>query len=196
MTELKPLEWTTFGKQCLRSERRWFADADVGVYSVADPTGTDRWMWQWHLHVSGMGWGALLAESDQVLANAFATRGDAVAAVEGHRKARILSALEPQPDASAQLTDALSDLAAGQRRLGAEFEDALAANRAELYGDGPLPPAPDAAAILEVALQKIAAQKKTTELDTEYEVECADFEGAYDAIIDVARAALTRRETK
>jgi hypothetical protein len=40
------------------------------------------------------------------------------------------------------------------------------------------------------ALQKIAAQKKTTELDTEYEVECADFEGGYDAIIDVARAAL------
>ena len=35
-----------------------------------------------------------------------------------------------------------------------------------------------------------ARQKKTTELETEYDVECADFEGAYDFIIDNARAAL------
>ena len=35
-----------------------------------------------------------------------------------------------------------------------------------------------------------ARQKKTTELETEYDVECADFEGAYDYMIDNARAAL------
>lgn len=40
------------------------------------------------------------------------------------------------------------------------------------------------------ALRDIAKQKKTTELETEYDVEWADFEGGYDAIIDVARAAL------
>ena len=42
------------------------------------------------------------------------------------------------------------------------------------------------------ALRNIAAQKKTTELETEYDVECADFEGGYDAIIDVARTALAK----
>ena len=40
------------------------------------------------------------------------------------------------------------------------------------------------------ALKEIAHQKKTSELDTEYDVECADFEAGYDACIDRARAAL------
>jgi hypothetical protein len=38
--------------------------------------------------------GALLDQSNQELARAFPTRGDAIAAAEGHRKARILSALD------------------------------------------------------------------------------------------------------
>ena len=40
------------------------------------------------------------------------------------------------------------------------------------------------------ALEDIANQKRTDELETEYDVECADFEGGYDACIDVARAAI------
>ena len=64
-----------------------------------------------------------------------------------------------------------------------------------------LPAAPDMQAaereradkLLE-ALENIARQKKTDELDTDYDVECADFEGGYDAIIDEARTAI--REAK
>jgi hypothetical protein len=37
------------------------------------------------------------------------------------------------------------------------------------------------------AIEEIARQKKSTELDNEYEVECADFEDGYDACIDTAR---------
>lgn len=50
-----------------------------------------------------------------------------------------------------------------------------------------------AAALLkaEEALANIASQKKTDELETEYEAECADFEAGYDVCIDVARATLT-----
>ena len=40
------------------------------------------------------------------------------------------------------------------------------------------------------ALENIARQKKTDELDTDYGVEYADFEGGYDAIIDEARTAI------
>ncbi len=40
-------------------------------------------------------------------------------------------------------------------------------------------------------LDGIAKQKRTDELETEYDVEVADFEGGYDACIDRARAALT-----
>ena len=47
---------------------------------------------------------------------------------------------------------------------------------------------------LREALGVIARQKKTLELETEYDVECADFEEGYDAIIDIARAALTGKE--
>jgi len=43
---------------------------------------------------------------------------------------------------------------------------------------------------LEAALEDIAKQKKTDELETEYDVEVADFETGYDTIIDVARKAL------
>jgi hypothetical protein len=46
------------------------------------------------------------------------------------------------------------------------------------------------------ALTEIAKQKRTNELDTEYEAECADFEGGYDACIDRARAALTPEPTE
>jgi hypothetical protein len=44
---------------------------------------------------------------------------------------------------------------------------------------------------LEGALREIARQKKTDELDTEYDVEVADFEGGYDMCVDRARAALS-----
>ncbi len=45
-------------------------------------------------------------------------------------------------------------------------------------------------AALEAALKDIARQKKTDELETEADAEYADFEGAYDTMIDLARAAL------
>jgi hypothetical protein len=47
---------------------------------------------------------------------------------------------------------------------------------------------------LEKALAEIARQKKTDELDTEYDVEMASFEDGYDLCIDRARAALTGGE--
>mgnify|MGYP003409449942 FL=1 len=37
-------------------------------------------------------------------------------------------------------------------------------------------------------------QKKTNEMDTEYDVEVADFEGGYDACIDRARASRRKLE--
>lgn len=43
---------------------------------------------------------------------------------------------------------------------------------------------------MKAALEDIAKQKKTDELETEYDVEVADFETGYDTIIDVARKAL------
>lgn len=46
------------------------------------------------------------------------------------------------------------------------------------------------------ALEQIAGQKRTNELDTEYDVECASFEDGYDMCIDVARAALTSFTTQ
>lgn len=39
-------------------------------------------------------------------------------------------------------------------------------------------------------LADIAKQKRTDEMETEYDVECADFEGGYDACIDTARRTL------
>ncbi len=54
--------------------------------------------------------------------------------------------------------------------------------------------APDLAAALlkaEEALANIASQKKTDEIETEYEAECADFEAGFDTCVDVARSALT-----
>lgn len=45
---------------------------------------------------------------------------------------------------------------------------------------------------LREALSEIAKQKRTDELETEYDVECADFEGGYDLCIDRARAALAQ----
>ena len=44
------------------------------------------------------------------------------------------------------------------------------------------------------ALAEIARQKKTTELETEYDEAVADFEAGYDACIEVARAALAAKE--
>lgn len=49
---------------------------------------------------------------------------------------------------------------------------------------------------LREALEKISTQKKTNELDTEYDVEFADFEDGYDMCIDTARAALAEKEEK
>jgi hypothetical protein len=88
---VKPLVWV------LHPHRlgELFADAEFGAYSVSNPTGRGCWQWQWHFR------GALLDQSNQELARAFPTRGDAIAAAEGHRKARILSALDlpaPKPD--------------------------------------------------------------------------------------------------
>ena len=42
---------------------------------------------------------------------------------------------------------------------------------------------------LEAALREIAGQKQTNELD-EHEIDCADFENAYDILISRARVAL------
>ena len=50
-----------------------------------------------------------------------------------------------------------------------------------------------AGAKAEEALANIASQKKTDELETEYEAECVDFEAGYDVCIDVARATTTER---
>jgi hypothetical protein len=50
-------------------------------------------------------------------------------------------------------------------------------------------PAPDVAGLVE-ALRDISRQNKTDELNTEYDVEFADFEAGYDACISRARAAL------
>lgn len=68
--------------------------------------------------------------------------------------------------------------------IGADALDAIDALRAQA--------AKDKARIerLEAALREIARQKRTDELETEYDVEVADFEGGYDACIDRARAAL------
>lgn len=44
------------------------------------------------------------------------------------------------------------------------------------------------------ALRRIAIQKKTNELVTEYDIENADFNHGYDTCIDVARAALKEKE--
>lgn len=49
---------------------------------------------------------------------------------------------------------------------------------------------------LVAAMEIIAKQKRTDELDTEHDVEMADFEGGYDAAINVARAALATQEAK
>jgi hypothetical protein len=129
---VKPLVWMPFGKEFLRAE------SVLGRYelmwgfengkTMLDAPGLSRRL-TWHRNPQ---------------------KGKEAA--QAHHDEQIWSALEPQPDASAQLTEVLSDLAAGQRRLGAEFEDALAENRAELYCEGPLPPAPDAAAIREAAM--------------------------------------------
>ena len=66
--------------------------------------------------------------------------------------------------------------------------DALTAELAKLRAD--LAEAPAKIARLTEALKEIAHQTHTSELDTEYDVECADFEAGYDACIDRARAAL------
>jgi hypothetical protein len=55
-------------------------------------------------------------------------------------------------------------------------------------------PADDRVAKLVEALEEIAKQKRTDELDNEYEVECADFEDGYDFCVDRARAALAAWE--
>lgn len=49
---------------------------------------------------------------------------------------------------------------------------------------------------LREALADIARQKKTTELNTKYDVECAAFEDGYDMCIATARAALEGGEAR
>jgi hypothetical protein len=116
---VKPLVWLQHPHRL----GELFADAEFGAYSVSDPTGRGRWQWQWRRHLMG----ALLDQSNQELTRAFPTRGDAIAAAEGHRKVRILSALdlpapkpdpfftwppvEPQPDAAAIRKAALREAA-------------------------------------------------------------------------------------
>lgn len=48
---------------------------------------------------------------------------------------------------------------------------------------------PEVKALVE-AMEEIACQKRTDELDTAYDVEVADFEGGYDECINRARSAL------
>jgi hypothetical protein len=50
---------------------------------------------------------------------------------------------------------------------------------------------PEVAKLVE-ALKAIAEQKKTDELETEYDAECVSFEDGFDMCIDVARAAIKR----
>lgn len=45
-------------------------------------------------------------------------------------------------------------------------------------------------------LAEISRQKKTTELETEYDVEVADFEDGYDMCVDTARAAFAILNSK
>jgi hypothetical protein len=73
--------------------------------------------------------------------------------------------------------DLYAGTATALRSLAAE-RDALNAENARLWE----------------ALRDIARQKKTDELDTEYDVEVADFEGGYDSIIDIARVAVGEKE--
>jgi hypothetical protein len=94
------------------------ADAEFGAYSVSDPTGRGRWRWQWHPGIMD----ALVGQSSQELDHAFPTRGDAIAAAEGHRKALILSALdnntgkEVMPD-EARTTRAAHDIGPGDQAV-------------------------------------------------------------------------------
>lgn len=123
---VKPLEW----REISGFEDRWFADADIGVYSVSDPTGLGRWRWQWHIHNPDRDWDVLLDQSNQELARAFPTREDAIAAVEGHRKARILSALdnntgkEVMPDAASSARRS-SDIGPGDQAVAGAAKFAL-----------------------------------------------------------------------
>ena len=74
----------------------------------------------------------------------------------------------------------------------AQYPDGMHFNNANLIALAPSLAA--ALLVAEKALRDISRQKKTDELETEYDVECADFEGGYDACVDTARAALSEIE--
>ena len=79
-------------------------------------------------------------------------------------------------------------------RVVVRFDDEEADDAGGLANARLIAMAPDLAAALlkaEEALEDISRQKKTDELETEYEVECADFEAGFDTCVDVARATLT-----
>jgi hypothetical protein len=101
----------------------------------------------------------------------------------------ILKELEPQPalDWPTQLDDILSNFAGRQRRLGAEFEGALAANREELYGDGPLPPAPGAAAIRKTAWNIAVEMEVDFAIGTTTEAKARQIEVAIRALINAGK---------
>ena len=77
----------------------------------------------------------------------------------------------------------------------ASMGQAQEAYEAQLEAEAELAAAQQREAGLRAALDEIAKQKRTDELATEYDVECADFEGGYDACIDRARAALAQTPT-
>jgi hypothetical protein len=79
-------------------------------------------------------------------------------------------------------------------RVVVRFDDEEADDAGGLANARLIAMAPDLAAALlkaEEALANIASQKKTDEIETEYEAECADFEAGFDTCVDVARSALT-----
>ena len=79
-------------------------------------------------------------------------------------------------------------------RVAVRFDDDEADDAGGLANARLIAMAPDLAAALlkaEEALEDISRQKKTDELETEYEAECADFEAGFDTCVDVARATLT-----
>lgn len=91
--------------------------------------------------------------------------------------AATISALEAERDEARNQRDYYR----GRDQAGAEIETELIAALATANAR---------IAMLEKALAEIARQKKTEELDTEYDVEMSSFEDGYDLCIDRARAAL------
>jgi uncharacterized protein YPO0396 len=86
------------------------------------------------------------------------------------------AALRDEVDARIPVNLVESLVKAAEPVLVEGYESELAALRAEVER-------------LRGAVGEIAQKKKTDELETEYDVDIADFEAGYDACIDIARAA-------